>query len=56
MNKTCNCFKLTEWNLDLTEWNLDLTEFNLELKEWNLDLSDYCNCQKNIKFGMSLKE
>ena len=56
MNKTCNCNKLTEWTLDFPEWTLDLTEFNLELKEWNLDLSDYCNCQKNIKFGMSLKE
>jgi len=48
MNKTCNCFKLTEWNLDLTE-------FNLELKEWNLDF-EFCSCQKNTKFGMSLKE
>ena len=56
MNKTCNCFKLTEWNLDFPEWNLDLTEFNLELKEWNLDFPELCNCQKNIKFGMSLKE
>jgi len=55
MNKTCNCFKLTEWNLDLTEWTLDLTEFNLELKEWNLDF-EFCSCQKNTKFGMSLKE
>jgi hypothetical protein len=56
MNKTCNCFKLIEWNLDFPEWNLDLTEFNLELKEWNLDFPELCNCQKNIKFGMSLKE
>ena len=55
MNKTCNCFKLTEWNLDLTEWTLDLTEFNLELKEWNLDF-EFCSCQKNNNFGMSLKE
>jgi hypothetical protein len=55
MNKTCNCFKLTEWTLDFPEWTLDLTQFNLELDEWNLDF-ELCNCQKNTKFGMSLKE
>lgn len=55
MNKTCNCNKLTEWTLDFPEWTLDLTQFNLDLEEWNLDF-ELCNCQKNTKFGMSLKE